>query len=51
MTMPPEQIGSMDWLLDNIHGSFPSISSMTEEAKRIVRLQGIGKYQEQSEHE
>lgn len=47
--MPPEQIGSMDWLLDNIHGSFPPVSLMTEEAKRIVRLQGVGKYQEQDD--
>lgn len=47
--MPAGQIGSMDWLLDNIEGAFPSISSMTEEARRIVKLQGVGKYQEQSE--
>ncbi len=49
MIMPPEQIGSMDWLLDNIHGAFPPVSFLTEEAKRIVRLQGVGKYQEQSD--
>lgn len=49
MIMPPEQIGSMDWLLNNIHGSFPPLSFMTEEAKHIVRLQGVGKYQEQSD--
>jgi len=48
MVMSPEQIGSMDWLLDNVHGSFPAISSMTEEARRIVKLQGVGKYQEES---
>lgn len=47
--MPAGQIGSMDWLLDNIEGTFPSVSSMTEEASRIVKLQGVGKYQEQSE--
>ncbi len=49
MVMPAGQIGSMDWLLDNIDGSFPSVSSMTEEARRIVKLQGVGKYQEQSD--
>ena len=49
MIMPPEQIGSMDWLADNIEGAFPAFSSMTEEAKRIVRLQGVGKYQESNE--
>ena len=47
--MPAGQIGSMDWLLDNVEGAFPPISSMTEEARRIVKLQGVGKYQEQSE--
>ncbi len=47
--MPAGQIGSMDWLLDNIEGAFPSVSSMTEEAKRIVKLQGVGTYPEQSE--
>lgn len=45
--MPEQQIGSMDWLLDNVDGVFPAYDAMTEEAKRIVRLQGIGKYQEQ----
>lgn len=49
MVMPAGQIGSMDWLLDNIDGSFPPVSSMTEEARRIVKLQGVGKYQEQSD--
>lgn len=49
MVMPPEQIGSMDWLLDNIEGAFPAFSSMTEEAKRIVKLQGVGKYQNPGE--
>ena len=43
------QIGSMDWLLDNVYGSFPAFETLTEEAKRIVRLQGVGKYQELGE--
>lgn len=43
--MPEEQIGSMDWLLDNVHGDFPDYELMTEEAKQIVKLQGIQKYQ------
>lgn len=47
--MSEQQIGSMDWLLDNVDGLFPSYDAMTEEAKRIVRLQGVGKYQEQRE--
>lgn len=45
--MPEQQIGSMDWLLDNVDGIFPAYESMTDEARRIVRLQGIGQYQEQ----
>lgn len=47
--MPAGQIGSMDWLLDNIDGAFPPVSSMTDEARRIVKLQGVGTYQEQSD--
>lgn len=46
--MPEQQIGSMDWLLDNVCGTFPAIDTLTEEAKRIVKLQGVGKYQEQA---
>lgn len=45
--MSEQQIGSMDWLLDNVCGSFPAFDTMTEEAKRIVKLQGVGIYQEQ----
>lgn len=47
--MPEYGIGSMDWLSDNIEGAFPPYDLMTDEAKRIVRLQGIGSYQEQKE--
>ena len=47
--MPEQQIGSMDWLLDNVEGIFPPYDVMTDEAKRIVKLQGVGKYQEQKE--
>ncbi len=43
------QIGSMDWLLDNVCGTFPAYETLTDEAKRIVRLQGVGKYQELGE--
>lgn len=44
--MQEAQIGSMDWLLDNVHGSFPAYEEMTDEARQIVRLQGIQQYQE-----
>lgn len=46
-TLTPGEIGSIDWLLDNIHGSFPALEDMTEEARQIVALQGVGEYQEQ----
>jgi basic membrane lipoprotein Med (substrate-binding protein (PBP1-ABC) superfamily) len=45
--MQEQQIGSMDWLLDNVCGSFPDYETLTDEAKRIVKLQGVGTYQEQ----
>lgn len=43
--MPEAQIGAMDWLLDNVYGSFPALDTLTDEAKRIVKLQGVGDYQ------
>jgi len=46
-TMPEYLIGSMDWLSDNVCGSFPAYQTLTDEAKRIVKLQGVGTYQEQ----
>lgn len=45
--LTPGEIGSIDWLMDNIHGSFPDLQDMTGEAQRIVALQGVGEYQEQ----
>lgn len=48
-TMPEYLIGSMDWLSDNVCGSFPAYQTLTDEAKQIVRLQGVGTYQEQKE--
>ncbi len=41
-----EQISSMEWLLDNVQGSLPEFDTMTEEAKQIVALQGVAKYEE-----
>jgi basic membrane lipoprotein Med (substrate-binding protein (PBP1-ABC) superfamily) len=46
-TMSEAQIGSMDYLLDNVCGSFPDYDTLTDEAKRIVKLQGVGTYQDQ----
>lgn len=44
--MPVERIGSMDWLADNIIGSFPEPEELTEPARRLVSFQGIEQYRE-----
>ena len=44
--MPVERIGSMDWLADNIIGSFPEPEELTESARRLVSFQGIEQYRE-----
>ncbi len=31
----------MDWLADNVLGSVPKMQELTEEAKELVKLQGI----------
>ncbi|MDO4260672.1 MAG: BMP family ABC transporter substrate-binding protein [Eubacteriales bacterium] len=45
--MPAGQIGSMDWLLDNVVGGFPALDSLTDEALEIVRLQGVDGFREE----
>ena len=44
--IPPKDIITMDWLVDNVVGSIPSISDLTEEAQAIVKMQGLNKIQE-----
>ena len=39
--LTPEDVVSMDWLAENIVGTIPDLSELTEEAKAVVRLQGI----------
>lgn len=39
----PEDIITMDWLVDNVVGTIPSIDDLTEEAKPVVLLRGIEK--------
>lgn len=41
--LTPEEIINMDWLADNIEGSLPAFDELIEEAKPLVRLQGVGK--------
>lgn len=45
--MTQQQIASIDWLLDNVHGTIPEFEELTEEAKRIVQFQGVAKYEQQ----
>lgn len=39
--LSPEDIITMDWLMDNVEGEIPDISSLIEEARPMVMLQGI----------
>lgn len=42
----PEEIITMDWLADNIIGTIPEFDMLAEEARPVVRLQGIKKPRE-----
>lgn len=42
----PQDIITMDWLLDNVVGSIPKISDLTESAQAVARMQGLDKTQE-----
>lgn len=44
--IPPRDIITMDWLAENVVGSIPSISDLTEEAQAVTRMQGLGKTKE-----
>ena len=37
----PEEIATMDWLLENVIGEIPKFSELTEDAQALVRLQGF----------
>ena len=39
--IPPKDIITMDWLMDNVVGSIPSFSDLTEEAQTVARMQGL----------
>lgn len=45
----PKDIITMDWLLDNVVGSIPKISDLTENAQAVARMQGLDKTQELDE--
>lgn len=44
--IPPQEIITMDWLVENVVGSIPSISDLTEEAQALTKMQGLGKTKE-----
>lgn len=37
----PKDIMTMDWLLENVDGRIPQMSEFQEEAKEVVRVQGV----------
>ena len=39
----PKDIITMDWLVDNVVGSIPSISDLAEEAQKVAKIQGLSK--------
>lgn len=39
--LTPEEIVTMNWLVENVVGSVPDLEELTDEAKDLVRLQGI----------
>ena len=43
--IPPREIITMDWLVENVVGRIPSISELTEEAQALTKMQGLGKTQ------
>ena len=43
--IPPQDIITMDWLADNVVGSIPPITDLTEAAQAVAKMQGLGKTQ------
>ena len=39
--MSPEDIITMNWLVRNIIGSIPTMDDLVDEAKPVVKLQGL----------
>ncbi|MCM1088885.1 MAG: BMP family ABC transporter substrate-binding protein [Muribaculaceae bacterium] len=40
-TLAPEEIITMDWLAENVVGKIPDFEELTEEAQKLVQLQGL----------
>lgn len=41
----PQEIITMDWLVDNVVGRIPLITDLTEEAQAVAKMQGLNKTQ------
>ena len=41
--IPPRDIITMDWLVENVVGSIPNIADLTEEAQAVTKMQGLGR--------
>lgn len=41
--LTPEEIMTMDWLVDNVEGFIPSIEDLEEDARPVVQLRGLQK--------
>lgn len=41
MLIEPKDIMTMDWLLENVDGRIPQMNEFLEEAKEVVRVQGV----------
>lgn len=46
-TLTPEKIITMDWLCENVVGSIPKMSELTEHAKPVVLQQGVSQVEEE----
>ena len=40
-SMKPEDIMEMDWLLENVIGTIPSIEELVDDAHAVVALKGV----------
>ena len=39
--MQPEEIVTMDWLVDNVVGFIPNVEELNEQAQPVVQMQGV----------
>lgn len=46
-TLSPEEIVTMNWLVDNVNGSIPHRKDLTDEAKKLVEILGLNNDEEE----